>query len=58
MFRRLTKSAFFLFLLPVVISFFLFAVLNPGFREGGRTVSGELKILYSADVGGAIDPCG
>jgi hypothetical protein len=58
MFWRLMKSTFFLFLLPVVISLALFAFLNPGCQKDERIVSGELKILYSTDVGGAIDPCG
>ena len=58
MFRRLIKSAFFLFLAPVVLSLILFAVLNPECRQDEEPVSGELKILYTTDVGGAIDPCG
>jgi hypothetical protein len=58
MFRRLMKSAFFLFLFPVVLSMVLFAVLDPGCRKDKRAFSGGLKILYSTDVGGAIDPCG
>lgn len=58
MIRRLKKSARFILPLPALISLVLFAIVGTGCREDASTVSGELKILYSTDVGGAIDPCG
>lgn len=58
MFRRVVKTALFLFLFPVILFLVLFAVLDSGCRKEERAVSGGLKILYSTDVGGAIDPCG
>lgn len=58
MFWRLIKSTRCRFIFPVIVSLALFAVLGSGCRKDGGTVSGEIKILYSTDVGGAIDPCG
>lgn len=47
-----------LFLVPIFAALALFFILNPGCERSREAVSGELTILYTSDVGGAIDPCG
>jgi hypothetical protein len=47
-----------LFLLPIVTAFCLYAGLNLSCRQSAGTESRALKLLYTSDVGGALDPCG
>jgi len=58
MIRKLMKSRFFLFLFPIFTALALFFVLNLNCHPDRDPVSGKLTILYTSDVGGAIDPCG
>lgn len=43
---------------PVLAAVALFIVLDFSNLQSREAVSGEMKLLYTSDVGGAIDPCG
>jgi len=58
MLRRLSRSALLLSLLFAAVSLGMFLILRHDHGKAGRTVTGEIKVLYTTDVGGAIDPCG
>jgi hypothetical protein len=47
-----------LFLLPIMVAIGLFAFLNPSCRAPGGETAGSLKLLYTSEVGGKLDPCG
>lgn len=49
---------FLLFMAPVLAAVALFIVLDFSNLQSREAVSGEMKLLYTSDVGGAIDPCG
>jgi len=57
MLKRLKTSHIFLFLLPILAAVGLFAFLNLKFQTG-ENVSVSLKLLYTSEVGGKLDPCG
>lgn len=52
------KSPIYLFLLPILFSLGLFTLLNINFQAPGEKASGSLKLLYTSEVGGKLDPCG
>jgi hypothetical protein len=57
-FLHVTSSPLFLFLIPVLAAGVLFIIFDLSCLQSRRNVSGEVKLLYTSDVGGAIDPCG
>jgi hypothetical protein len=56
--KRLKIPPILLFLLPILLSAGLFAVLNLNCQAPGEKASGSLKLLYTSEVGGRLDPCG
>ena len=58
MLKNMHRSPVFLFLLPVIAAAGLFTFLNLNCQLWDRDASGSLKILYTSDTGGKLDPCG
>jgi hypothetical protein len=58
MLKRLKISPILLFLLPILFSVGLFALLNFSCQAPIEKASGSLKLLYTSEVGGRLDPCG
>jgi hypothetical protein len=51
-------SSIFLFLAPILAAVGLFVLLNFSCQGPGEKASGSLKLLYTSEVGGRLDPCG
>ena len=58
MLKRLKIPSLFLFLLPILFSLGLFALINFSYQSQDEKASGSLKLLYTSEVGGKLDPCG
>jgi hypothetical protein len=58
MLKRLKNSNLTLFLLPILFSLGLFTLLNLSCQSRSEDVSGSVKLLYTSEVGGKLDPCG
>ena len=58
MIKRLEKSNILLFLLPILLSVGLFTFLNISCQSTTEDASGSVKLLYTSEVGGKLDPCG
>ncbi|UCF88179.1 MAG: hypothetical protein JSV70_07100, partial [bacterium] len=58
MLKRIKIPPGILFLAPVGAAIALLAFLNISCQSNEGGTSGSLKILYTSEVGGRIDPCG
>jgi len=47
-----------LFLTPIIAAIALFSFLNLSCQSRDDDASGTLKLLYTSEVGGRLDPCG
>ena len=56
--KQLKITPIILFLFPILFSLGLFTVLIPGCQTGDQETSGSIKLLYTSEVGGRLDPCG
>jgi len=56
--KRLKIPSIFLFLAPILAAVGLFALLNFSCQASGEKASGSVKLLYTSEVGGKLDPCG
>jgi len=58
MLKQLNISPIILFVAPILAAVGLFAFLNFSGQTRNEDVSGSLKLLYTSEVGGRLDPCG
>ena len=58
MLKQLKIPPIILFLAPILAAIGLFAFLNFSGQTRNENVSGSLKLLYTSEVGGRLDPCG
>ncbi len=58
MLKRIPFTSLALFLTPILLAAGIFALINPGCRSQEGPASGFLKLLYTSEVGGRLDPCG
>ena len=58
MLKKITSTSLFLFILPIIVALGLFAFLNFSGQASKEDASGSLKLLYTSEVGGKLDPCG
>jgi hypothetical protein len=58
MLKRLKTPSIMLFLAPIIVSIGLFAFINFSCQASGENASGSVKLLYTSEVGGKLDPCG
>ena len=58
MLKQLKIPPILLFLLPILVSVGLFTFLNLSCQAPVEKASGSLKLLYTSEVGGRLDPCG
>ena len=56
--RRFRPTHLLLFLAPVLAAVALFFLLDPGCKRPHGDAEGRIALLYTSDIGGAIDPCG
>ncbi len=58
MLKQLNIPPIILFVAPILAAVGLFAFLNFSGQTRNDDVSGSLKLLYTSEVGGRLDPCG
>jgi len=58
MMKQLKIPPVILFLAPIIAAVGLFSLLNFSCQPRDSKVSGTLKLLYTSEVGGRLDPCG
>ena len=56
--KKITPTSVLLFILPIIVAISLFAFLNLSCQSSSEDASGSLKLLYTSEVGGSLDPCG
>jgi len=57
-FRLFSSSPLLLFFLPILAAVAIFAFLNLSCQSQDEKAAGSLKLLYTSEVGGKLDPCG
>jgi hypothetical protein len=57
-FKDKIPSSLLLFLLPILFSIGLFTLINLSCQSQDEKAAGSLKLLYTSEVGGKLDPCG
>ncbi len=58
MLKQLKIPPIILFVAPILAAIGLFAFLNFSGQAPSEDVSGSVKLLYTSEVGGRLDPCG
>ena len=58
MLKQLKIPPVILFLAPIVAAVALFSFFNLSCQSRTEDASGSVKILYTSEVGGRLDPCG
>ncbi len=58
MLKQLKISPIILFLAPILAAVAIFSLLNLSCQSQDEKASGSLKLLYTSEVGGKLDPCG
>ena len=58
MLKKLKIPPIILFLAPILAAVGLFVLINFSCQSPAEKASGSLKILYTSEVGGRLDPCG
>ena len=58
MLKQLNIPPIILFVAPILAAVGLFTFLNFSGQTRNEDVSGSLKLLYTSEVGGRLDPCG
>jgi len=58
MLKQLKIPPVILFLAPIVAAVALFSFFNLNSQSTTEDASGSVKLLYTSEVGGKLDPCG
>ncbi len=58
MLKQLNIPPVILFLAPIVAAVAFFSFFNLSFQSKTEDASGSVKLLYTSEVGGRLDPCG
>jgi len=58
MLKRLKNVPLLIFLLPILAAVAIFSLLNLNSLSHDEKVAGSLKLLFTSEVGGKLDPCG
>lgn len=56
--KKTNPATLFLFFLPIMVVIGPLVLLNTGCQPNPGSIAGSVKLLYTSEVGGRLDPCG